>query len=71
MRCEKCGHRRNERTSESRWASVVTDETNSVPRILCPRCADKFESGWDEEIDPVTKQVRRFQRDFAATLQRF
>jgi hypothetical protein len=69
FKCEKCGKTGPEATGQG-WASVLADEAGARPKIICSRCADLFEQGWDQEWDPATKALRRFQRDFASVLSR-
>lgn len=72
LRCKLCPTRAAR--SNGRWASVLRDEPGSTPVILCPRCADRAQTGVEKEVDEKTGKVTDRDlpaRPFDATIQRF
>jgi hypothetical protein len=71
FKCERCPATGPEVAGQG-WGAVLEDGDGKRPRIVCPKCADKFQEGWDVECDPKTGVViKRFQRDYDSVLSRF
>jgi len=67
--CTKCQAKSSERRPIG-WASVLHDESGSIPLVLCPKCADRYESGLVAETDPDTGERRTVRKQHRSTVWR-